>query len=131
MCDVRGDLDAVPATTSQMYDAFVYDNAGAPTLELLAWTNDNDARNRPRETGRHLVKSGATTRRYRLVPDDDSRGQTEDSLVKRYVWNYYNANAGSCIGSGLLGHGRTPRRRFDSANANTANQVECVIGFRK
>lgn len=120
---------AVPATTSQMYDVFVYSSSGTATLELLAWTNDSTrATALVRQNGVY-VKSGATTRRYvGSFRTTTVSGQTEDSTTKRYVWNYYN---------------RVPRllQRFETtsswtyssttirqANAATANKVETVVG---
>jgi hypothetical protein len=54
---------AVPAVASQMYDVFCFDNAGVPTLELLAWTNDTTRATALVLQNGVLVKSGATTRR--------------------------------------------------------------------
>jgi hypothetical protein len=63
---------AVPATTSQMYDVFAYDNAGVVALELTAWTNDTtratalvDTKRRVCENWRHDAAVS------RLLPDDD------------------------------------------------------------
>jgi hypothetical protein len=82
---------AVPATTSQMYDIFCYDNAGTPTLELLAWTNDTTRATALVTQNGVLCKTGVLTRRYvGSFRTTTVSGQTEDSLVKRYVWNYYN-----------------------------------------
>jgi hypothetical protein len=77
-------------TSGKPYDVFCYDNAGVPTLEFLVWTNDTT-----RATGLVyqdgiLVKSGATTRRYLGTFYTTSTTTTEDSLAKRYLWNYYN-----------------------------------------
>lgn len=122
----------VPGTTSQMYDVFVYNNNGTATLELLAWTNDTTRATALVLQNGVYVKSGATTRRYvGSFRTTGSSGQTEDSAVKRYVWNYYN---------------RIPRllQRFEStvswtyntatvrqANGAAANQVETVVGIQE
>lgn len=120
---------AIPATTSTVYDVFIYDNLGTPTLELLAWTNDTTrATAIARQNGR-LVKSGTTTRRFvGCVRTTTVSGQTEDSAQKRWTYNYYN---------------RKPRlvRRTDPANAwtytiatmrqgnaNVLNQIDVLQG---
>lgn len=121
---------AMPATTSQMYDLFGYNNAGALGLELLAWTNDTTRATALVLQDGVLCKTGVLTRRYLgSVRTTGSSGQTEDSLVKRYVWNYYN---------------RVPRllRRIETtaswsyttatirqANGSATNQVEVVVGY--
>lgn len=83
---------AVPATTSQMYDIFVFASGSTPTLELLAWTNDTTrATGITRTTTGAYTKSGDLTRRYvGSFRTTTVSGQTEDSFAKRYVWNYYN-----------------------------------------
>lgn len=82
---------AVPASTSQMYDVFCYNNSGTPTLELLAWTNDTTRATALVLQDGVLVKSGAATRRYLgSFRTTTVSGQTEDSLAKRYVWNFTN-----------------------------------------
>lgn len=82
---------AVPATTDTVYDVFVYNNTGTPTLELTAWTNTTTRATALVRQNGVLVKSGATTRRYLgSFSTTGSSGQTEDSAQKRLVWNYYN-----------------------------------------
>lgn len=82
---------AVPATTSQMYDVFCYDNSGTPTLELTAWTNDTTRATALTTQNGVLVKTGTTTRRYLgSFRTSGVSGQTTDSLANRLVWNYYN-----------------------------------------
>jgi hypothetical protein len=120
---------AVPATTSTMYDVFVYDNAGTLTLELTAWTNDTTRATAITLQNGVYVRSAATTRRYLgSFRTTTVSGQTEDSLARRFVWNYYN---------------RVPRvlRRLETtatwtyttatirqANGAAANQVDVVVG---
>ena len=78
-------------TAIKAYDVFAYNNSGTVTIETVIWTN-----NTTRATGLVyqdgvLVKSGATTRRYLgTVYINAAGGQTEDTMVKRYLWNYYN-----------------------------------------
>jgi hypothetical protein len=120
---------AIPATTSQIYDVFIYNNSGTATLELLAWTNDTTRATAIVRQNGILCKTGVLTRRYvGSIRTTASSGQTEDSIVKRYLWNYYH---------------RVPRilRRLETtdswsyntatwrqAHGDAANQLDVVIG---
>lgn len=120
---------AVPATTSTMYDVFGFFNAGAASLEVLAWTNDTTRATALVLQDGVYSKSGALTRRYLgSFRTTTVSGQTEDSLVKRYLWNLYNQV-------------ERPIARFDTSamwtyNTNTwrqgnnaaANQLDVVLG---
>lgn len=120
---------AVPATTSTMYDVFCFNNSGTPTLEALAWTNDTTRATALVLQNGVLVKSGATTRRYiGNFRTTTVSGQTEDSLKKRYVWNYYNRvrRPMSIIsGTGSWTYTTNTARQ---ANASAANQLDFIVG---
>lgn len=121
---------AVPATTVTMYDLFAYDNAGTVAIEALAWTNDTTRATALTLQNGVLSKTGALTRRYvGSFRTTGVSGQTEDSLAKRYVWNYYNrvvrpmrvyANAASWTYSTAT---------IRQANGSTANQLDLVMGY--
>jgi hypothetical protein len=82
---------AIPSGTSQMYDVFIYNNGGTATLELLAWTSDTARATALVLQNGILCKTGALTRRYvGSVRTTTVSGQTEDSIVNRFLWNYYN-----------------------------------------
>lgn len=83
---------AVPASTDTNYDVFVYDNSGTVAIDtLVAWTNDSTRATALVYQDGVLVKSGATTRRYvGTFRTTGVSGQTEDSYLKRFCWNYYN-----------------------------------------
>jgi hypothetical protein len=119
----------VPATTSTMYDLYVYDAPGL-TLEAVAWTNDTTRATALATQDGVLCKTGQLGRRYvGSFRTTGVSGQTEDSLVKRHVWNYYN---------------RVPRimRAVDTTNSWTqstiatyrqarstaANQLDLIVG---
>lgn len=119
---------AVPATTSQMYDAFVYDNAGTATLELTAWTNDTTRATALTTQNGVYVKSGALTRLYLgSFRTTGVSGQTEDSFTKRYVWNYYNRVTRPLFVSINSNHVYTTST-WRQAAANAAYQVDVVVG---
>jgi len=120
---------AVPATTSTMYDLFCYNNAGTATLETQAWTNDTT-----RAIGLILqdgvyVKTGVTTRRYLgSFRTTTVNGQTEDSAQKRYVFNYYNRSKRTMSAIDTTNTWAYSNIAYRQANANTANQLDFVIG---
>lgn len=119
---------AVPSTTNTMYDVWVYDNAGTPTLEVLAWTNDTTRATALALQDGVYVKSGATTRKYvGSFRTTGVLGQTEDSKAKRYVWNYYNRTRRILRVDGS-GNWNYTTATFRQANASSANQVDVVVG---
>lgn len=77
-------------TNALPYDVFVYDNAGTPTLEFLAWTNATARATALTTQNGIYVKTGDTTRRYLGTFYTTSTTTTEDSMAKRFLWNYYN-----------------------------------------
>lgn len=120
---------SVPATTATMYDVFVYDNSGTPTLELTAWTDDTNRATALTTQNGVYVKTGATTRRYvGSFRTTGSSGQTEDSLAKRYVWNYYNRLSRPMKVIEGTNTWTYTLSAFQQANASTANQLDMVIG---
>jgi hypothetical protein len=126
--EVSLSLSALAADT--VYDIFVWDSAGTIILEALPWASATArATDLVRQDG-VWVKSGQPSRRYVGTISTTVAGQTEDSLVKRFVWNAQN---------------RMPRplRRIEpatqwsdtvtdvwrQANANAANEVAVVLGL--
>lgn len=120
---------AVPATASQMYDVFVYNNAGVATLELTAWTNDTTRATALTYQDGVLVKTGALTRRYvGSFRTTNVSGQTEDSKGNRYVWNYYNRVLRTMDRRETTVSWTYTLATWRQANANTANQLNFIIG---
>lgn len=120
---------AVPATTSTMYDLFMYDNAGTPTLELTAWANDTTRATALVLQNGVYVKTGATTRRYLgSCRTTGVSGQTEDSLVKRYVWSYYNRVLRPMRVTEATDTWTYTTATIRQANGAAANQLDFVLG---
>lgn len=120
---------AVPATTSTIYDVFVYDASATPTYETLAWTNDTTRATSLTTQDGVLVKSGATTRRYLCsVRTTAVSGQTEDSKTKRYLYNYYNRAERDLLVTDATASWTYTLATWRQANAATANQVDIVQG---
>jgi hypothetical protein len=121
-------LDISGFTASKPYDIWAYDNAGSVALDSTVWTNGTTRATALALQDGVLCKSGATTRRYVGTIYMDAASKCQDTLTKRYVWNYYN---------------RLPRpmQRFDPTSswsygtatvrqvrADAANQLEIITG---
>ncbi len=121
---------AVPATMDTLYDVFAYANAGVPTLELLAWTSlTARATAIVQTTTGAWTKSGDLTRRYLgSMSTTGISGQTEDSVLKRYVWNFYNRAPRIVVCAEGVPTWTYQTNVWRQANANPANQVDVVIG---
>lgn len=115
---------------NQMNDVFVYDNAGTLTLDIVAWTNTTTRATALATQNGVLVKSGATARRYlgSFYSTTDGNGQTNDSLLKRYVWNYYNRVRKQMLAVEGANTWTYTSATFQQANASAANQLDYVQG---
>lgn len=120
---------AVPAVASKMYDVFCYANAGVPTLEALAWTNDTTRATAIARQDGVLVKSGDSTRLYLgSFRTTTVAGQTEDSFAKRYLWNMYNRRMRSMRVVEATDSWNYTTATLRQANANAANQLDLIQG---
>lgn len=120
---------AVPATTNTLYDVFAYNNAGVVTLELTAWTNDTTRATALVIQDGVYCKSGILTRRYLgSFRTTGVSGQTEDSITKRYVWNYHNQVPRPMRAVDTTNSWVYTTAAWRQANANAANQLDCVVG---
>lgn len=96
---------SVPATTVTPFDVFAYSDSGTVTLEVVTWTNDTTRATALTFQDGIYVKTGATTRRYLGTCRTTSvNGQTEDSKVLRFVWNYYNRLERRLLKADATGH---------------------------
>lgn len=87
--EISLDISAFVADTN--YDVFIYNNIGTITLEALAWTNDTTRATALIRQDGVLCKTGALTRRYLgTIRITGTTGQCEDSLLNRFVYNFYN-----------------------------------------
>jgi len=76
-----------------------------------------------------LVKSGTTTRRYLGSFLTSSTTTTEDSLAKRYVFNYYNRLRRPLRRQDTTDTWTYTTATYQQANASASNQVEVFVGF--
>lgn len=121
---------AVPGTANTMYDMFIFNNAGTPTLELQTWVNDTTRNISLTTVGGVYVKSSDTTRRYvGSFRTTGVVGQTEDSLIKRYLWNYYNRVLRLMRIIEATDTWNYSIAAYRQVNANAANQLDFVVGI--
>lgn len=119
---------AVPATTNTLYDVFI-NTATSPTLVLVAWTNDTTrATNIVLQNGLY-VESGTTTNLYvGSFRTTGTSGQTEDSIAKRYVWNYYNRVNRQMKVVETTASWTYSTATIRQARATATNQLDFVLG---
>lgn len=125
---------AVPATTDTNYDVYAYNNAGTVTLELTAWsvsTAGAGTRGTALTTQDGvLVKSGTPTRRFLgMMRTTGVSGQTEDSMTKRLVANYYHALPRPLQVADSTNTWTYATAAWRSLNNSTLNRVEFITPF--
>jgi len=123
---------AVPAVANQMYDVFAALSAGSVILEVLAWTNDTTRATGVSTQNGVLVKTGDLTRRYMgSFRTTAVAGQSEDSIAKRYLWNFYNRVLRKMLVQETTSTWTYMVATFRQANANAANQLDFVVGIQE
>lgn len=115
-------------TGSLPYDVFCFDNAGVATLEFLAWTNATARATALVYQDGVLVKSGVLTRRYMGTFYTTAATTTEDSAVKRFLWNYYNRVVRQMYRQDQTGSWTYTTATWRQANAAAGNQLDFVRG---
>lgn len=110
------------------YDLYAYLNGSTVAIERLAWTNGTTRATALTTQNGVLVKSGDPTRRYLGTYRTTSTiGQTEDSVSKRFVWNYYHRASRQMTVEDTSSWTYTTAT-WRQANGATANKAEFVIG---
>lgn len=113
-------------TADTNYDVFVYDSSGL-TLELVAWTNATTRATALALQNGVYVKSGSTTKRYcGTIRTTSSTGQTEDSLARRFVVNYYNQKRRPLYQHDATDSWSYTTSSWRSWNNSTSNRVEIL-----
>lgn len=123
---------AVPNQASIIYDVVMQDNgSSAPTLVLLQWTNDTTRSVALVYQNGVLEPMGNLTKRYMgTFRTTTVSGQTEDSAVKRYVYNYYNRALRQLRIVDATASWAYTTAAWRQANANAANQADIVVGWQ-
>lgn len=117
-------------TSGRPYDVFAYISSGVLALEVLAWTNDTTRATAVTIQDGRYCKSGDKTRLYLGTFYTTATTTTEDSKVKRYLWNAYNqAPKQMEFNSNDAGHTWTGGSGFRAYNNSSANKVEFVCGL--
>jgi hypothetical protein len=119
---------AVPAVANQVYDVFLYDNAGTLTLEVTAWTNDTTRATGLTVQNGFLCKAATPTRRYVGTFRTVAAGQSADFYEKRFLWNYYNRKRRVLSHNTTAGNWTYATATWRQANGDTLNVVDFVIG---
>lgn len=117
-------------TSGKNYDVFLYDSSGTLTLELLAWTDDTTRATALALTNGVYLKTGALTRRYVGTIRTTATTTTEDSEVKRFVFNANNRLARKVYKNESANSWTYTSATWRQARAQAANQVEVVVGLQ-
>jgi hypothetical protein len=115
-------------TSGKPFDIFIYDSSGSPTLESLVWTNDTTRATALTTQDGVLVKSGDATRKYLGTIYTSATGQCEDSLAKRYVWNYYNRVHRVMSRYDTTNSWAYSTQTWRQARGSSSNQLDYVVG---
>lgn len=116
-------------TADKNYDIWIYDNSGTLTLDSTIWTDATTRATALTTQDGIYVKTGDATRRYLgTIRTTATTGQCEDSVTKRFVWNYYNQVNSNIYIKEATSHtyASTTRRAW---NNNTSAQIQIVVGI--
>lgn len=119
---------ALTATSGKPYDVWCYASAGVPTLETTVWSNDTARVTALAYQNGVLIKSGTATRRYIGSFYASGANTTEDSGVKRWLFNYYNRVPRPMKRVETTDSWTYTTATMRQANGATANQLDFMIG---
>ena len=115
-------------TAARPYDVWLYNNAGTPALELLAWTNDTTRATALALQDGISVKTGDPTRRHVGTIYTSGATTIEDTLRKRYLWNASNRVPRQMLATDPAASWTYTATTFRISNGNAANQLDYVTG---
>jgi len=125
-------LSVAAFASGKNLDIFIYDNEGVITLEAVEWSNDTlRATALTRQDGVY-VKNAELNKRYLGTVRTSAAGETCDTMLKRFVWNYYNR-----IERFMRAVDETDSWTYAvvsvwrSLNNSSTNRVEFVIGVNE
>ena len=123
-------LAALSADTN--YDVFIFWDGAALDIVTTAWASATSRATALTTQDGVLVQAGATDRRYLgTIRINATGGQTEDTLIQRYVWNYYNRFPRKLrmqVATDTWAYTTAAWRQW---NADTTNKVEYVCGWEE
>jgi hypothetical protein len=116
-------------TSSDNFDIWAYPTTDS-VVELAStkWTNDTTRATALTTVSGVYCKTGATNYRYIGTIRMLAEGQCEDSVLRRFVWNYYNRVKKILITAESTGHTYNGGQRLWN-NSLTNNRVSAVIGL--
>lgn len=124
---------SVPATSTTPFDVFAYNNSGTLTLETVNWTNDTTRATALTTQDGVYVKSGATTRRYLGTGRTTGvSGQIEDSVSKRFLWNFCNRTPRKLTAKNSTytwTYNTTTWRSGNNSTTTGSYRIEFVVGL--
>lgn len=117
-------------TADKPYDVFLDYNAGTPALALgTAWTNATTRAVGLTTQNGISVLTGSTTKRYVGTIYTTATTTTEDSALKRYVWNKYNpADRALVSGEVTDSHSYTTGTWREWNNGSNSTRLQFVCG---
>ncbi len=115
-------------TASKPYDIFIYDNAGTLTLSATEWTNASTRATALTTQDGVPVKTGATGYRYLGTIYIDAGQKCQDTLLKGYVWNYYNRVLRRFFMQEATSHTYNGAARLWN-NSEVNNRLDIVVGY--
>jgi hypothetical protein len=120
---------SVPSTTDTVYDAFIDYNGGTPVLAVTAWSSATGRATALTTQNGVLVQTGNLDWRYvGSFRTTDSSGECDDSMAKRFVWNYYHRTERPMEVKDVTNSWAYTTSTVRQMNGSTANQVAFVIG---
>lgn len=123
---------AVPNVANRPFDIFVKETAGVLSLETVNWTNTTTRATAIVQVDGVYVSNADSAKRYLGTCCTTSvAGQTEDSLTKRFVWNFYNRVEHPMVALDATNSWNYTLAAYRQANAAAANKVEFVIGVQE
>jgi hypothetical protein len=116
-------------TSSDNFDIWAYPTTDS-VVELAStkWTNDTTRATALTTVAGVYCKTAATNYRYIGTIRMLAEGQTEDSVLRRFVWNYYNRCLRKLKAIDTTDTWSYTTNTLRPANNSTANRVESVVG---
>jgi len=111
------------------YDIFLYDLEGGLTLQAVSWTADTTRAAALAWQDGVPVQTSAPEKRYLGTIRTSAAGQCEDSMLRRFVWNYCSRRVRSLRVAEQTDLWTYNVRALRPFNNSTANRVEFVLGL--
>lgn len=112
------------------HDVFAYLSGGSLALEILAWTSATARATEVTLQDGRYCKSGDKTRLYLGSFYTSSTTQTQDILIQRFLYNYYNRIQKRAFKSGGTAHTMAASQTTREWNAGTgAPRSEFFVGI--